>query len=841
MIGRGVGPMPTRIMLVGEAWGAEEENRREPFVGASGAELNRMLHEAGILRTECFVTNLINARPPGNDLGKWIALKKKDISSQHVPLRDKWVLPNIRQGFEQLKGEILACNPNVIVAFGNAAMWALTGNWGVTKWRGSLLRAGLEFGASADSSAGGMTFPKVIPTIHPAGVLRQWNQRAAVLSDLRRVRQHIESRDYTPPKWNFITQPSFEQVEDVLGWLYLTLESGVFLWIDFDLETRLGYISCVGLSWSSQDAICIPFMYSGNKEGYWSLEQETWIINMLRKVTTHRRARIRWQNGLYDAQYTYRHWLFVPNGVQDTLISHHSLFSDLPKALHFQASMYSPHYIYWKDEGKDFNTGGRDEKKGWFYNCEDCYYTRMVGEAELLAAAAMGLQEVHDFQQKMFYPVLKAMLRGVRVIEENRKRLALEIQEQIDIRETFLRAILGHEININSPKQMQALFYEDLNQPVIMSRTKKGSPSHITCDDEALQKIGAREPLLRPIVNCIADIRTLGKFLGDFVLAKLDPDGRMRCSYNIGGSESGKSAPKTFRLSSSQSAFGTGANLQTIPSEKSKSVGKFERREHMAMIGDPYQLPNLRSMFGPDPGFTWFSGDLDRADIQVMAWDADEPLLKDALRRKADIHLLNAFICDGKEPPPLEELVETHPKYPDHRGPMKYKREFAKVFAHATDYLGKPRTVAVAAGKLVIEIERAQRIYLGTYKGIKTWQDRTMEEVRKRRFVENKFGYRWYIFDRIDDTVMPKAVAWVPQSTVSIVINKIWYNIDQEAPEAQVLLQTHDSLDGQFPTHRKAHVLPQIQKAAEVVVPYDDPLVIPFGISTSLISWGDCG
>ena len=246
-------------------------------------------------------------------------------------------------------------------------------------------------------------------------------------------------------------------------------------------------------------------------------------------------------------------------------------------------------------------------------------------------------------------------------------------------------------------------------------------------------------------------------------------------------------------------------------------------------------------MFIPDPGFTWFSGDLDRADIQAMAWDANDELLKAVCRMGADIHLVNAYVCDGKEPPPLEELVEGHPKYPDHRGPMKYKREFAKVFAHATDYLGKARTVAIATGKTVAETERAQRIYLGTYKGIKLWQERIIEEVKKRRYVENKFGYRWYIFDRIDDQLFPEAVAWIPQSTVSIVINKIWHAIDTKVPEAQVLLQTHDSLDGQIPTHKKHLLLPQIQEAAKIIVPYDDPLIIPFGISTSEVSWGDCG
>ena len=58
------GPTDARIMLVGEAPGEQEVLRREPFVGASGTELNRMLHEAGISRSECFITNVCRQRPP---------------------------------------------------------------------------------------------------------------------------------------------------------------------------------------------------------------------------------------------------------------------------------------------------------------------------------------------------------------------------------------------------------------------------------------------------------------------------------------------------------------------------------------------------------------------------------------------------------------------------------------------------------------------------------------------------------------------------------------------------------------------------------------------------------
>ncbi|MGH7748798.1 MAG: uracil-DNA glycosylase family protein, partial [Candidatus Dormibacteria bacterium] len=85
-------------MLVGEAPGADEEYRGEPFVGASGQELNRMLSEAGIMRSECFVTNVARERPPNNDINFFFAKAKKDRTSEHFEVKGKFVRAPIRDG-----------------------------------------------------------------------------------------------------------------------------------------------------------------------------------------------------------------------------------------------------------------------------------------------------------------------------------------------------------------------------------------------------------------------------------------------------------------------------------------------------------------------------------------------------------------------------------------------------------------------------------------------------------------------------------------------------------------------------------------------------------------------
>jgi len=326
-----------------------------------------------------------------------------------------------------------------------------------------------------------------------------------------------------------------------------------------------------------------------------------------------------------------------------------------------------------------------------------------------------------------------------------------------------------------------------------------------------------REPITKPLIRAIQEYRSLGVFLSTFVLAGLDYDKRMRCSYNICGTE-------TYRFSSSKNPFESGTNLQNIPKGNEE---------------DGLQLPNVRKLFIPDPNYTFFDMDLDRADLQVVVWESGEEELKAALRLGVDMHLLNAYTLAGRELPDLAELVEGHPRYPDHRIPYKKERQLAKSFIHGTNYGGGARTMAIAAGVTVHQADRFQKIYFGKYPGLKAWHERVEKQLTTKRFVQNAFGYRRYYFDRTDG-LLPEALAWIPQSTVANVINRAWVNIYEQAPEIQILLQVHDSLAGQFPTSTHAASLGKLRDLSRIVIPYPDPLIIPTGVKVSNKSWGAC-
>ena len=344
---RGDGPSPARILLIGEYWGEEEERRREPFQGASGILLNSMLHEAGIMRSECYCTNVANFRPQEGEAASWIAVKKKDITKGHVLFRDKYVLPIIPQAYARLLSEIEEVDPNIIVTLGGMSMWLLTGAWGILKWRGSQL--------NLDGKKEGR---KLIPTINPAAVLREFTLRPAVVLDLRRAAGERDTKEYTNiPEWKFIVRPSCTTVLTKLA--ELTALCGTEpTWLDFDLETKLGHIDCAGISWSRTEAICIPFMARSDPAGYFSEEEEAAIVFALYRLLTHPNAKVRGQNLLYDCQYCYRHWHWIPRVAQDTMLSHHSCFAGLRKSLDYQASMYCDYYVQWKPDKSTWKEGG---------------------------------------------------------------------------------------------------------------------------------------------------------------------------------------------------------------------------------------------------------------------------------------------------------------------------------------------------------------------------------------------------------------------------------------------------------------------------------------------------
>lgn len=240
-------------------------------------------------------------------------------------------------------------------------------------------------------------------------------------------------------------------------------------------------------------------------------------------------------------------------------------------------------------------------------------------------------------------------------------------------------------------------------------------------------------------------------------------------------------------------------------------------------------LPNIRKLFLPDESHTIFDVDLSGADAQVVAWEAEDEELKAAFRAGLDVHSFNAETVMGTR---FSSLSKDDPK--------RYKlRQQSKQAVHGTNYGASARTLAQILGWTIHETELFQERWFSAHPGIRRWHERTELALRTKRMVTNAFGYRRIYFDRVD-ALLPQALAWIPQSTVALVCFRGAISLRRNVPDVRLLVQVHDSLVGQFPTHKTASVLPLLRRHLYNSVPYPDPLTIQWGLAMSTKSWGDC-
>lgn len=728
------------LWLVGEAPGEQEAKKNTPFIGPSGWELDKCLEAAGIRRQELFITNVCHARPPGNDIGAWMGSSPKGPEWRRY--EDRWLYEPVWQGVQALQSLVTAHVPKAIIALGDTAMWALTGRTGITQWRGSILEC------QWDSRV------QVIPSYHPAYVLRNYPERFDLICDLERAK-HCPIKE---PEWDIKTSHSIDSIVE-----FLRSIEGPFV---ADIETSQRQIKCVGIANGPTRAVCIPLW--GQRGNYWTSHEELIIVQELREL--FRRAPVVGQNFLYDSFYLGLLWGIRPRVLFDTMIAQGCLLPGRRKSLDYLASLYCEWYVYWKRDTKDGSAWGDQEL--WTYNAMDCLYTWNVWKRLDELVDQMGQREQFNFLMSLVEPVQEIMLRGIRCDEELKEQVSQILNSRMNKCLEGLRLMLGSDVNPLSPKQLQHIFYEELQLKPVMGR-KTGRP---TTDDDALEKISHREPLLTKAVALIKDYRTTHLLKANIIDAET-PGGRMYTSLNPVGTS-------TFRFNSTANPMGWGTNLQNV------------------FKSEDSDLPGIRRLFLPDPGKLLVEFDLSKADLRVVVWESEEEELKEALRRGVNIYKDIAA-----------DIVK-----------MPYRK--AKMFCHGTNYGGKPRTMAANCGITVHEAEVAQARWFGKFPGILRWHRRVDEELRRTNQVRNKFGFRIIFFDR-PEGLLPEALAWCPQSTVAIVTNKalraIW-----ERKLGELLLQVHDSVLLQVERSQVEQVVKEVLGIYDsIVVPYDDPLVIP--------------
>lgn len=314
----------TKIVIVGEAWGREEEEAGGvPFVGSAGRILNGMLRQVGINRDECFLTNVFNLRPqPTNDIKNLCGPKAEGIPGYPALQQGKYVNAKYGPELDRLFSEISREKPNLIIAFGATPAWALLRTSGI-----KLIR-----GAPALSTSG----QKVLPTYHPAAVMRDWGLRPIVLADLFKAVREAEYPEIRRPKREIWVEPSIDDLEEFYR---RYIESADI--VSVDIENIGPVITCVGFAPSKDIALVIPFFNQDSPDhNYWSHNEEPFAWAFVKKILTEKKCLF--QNGTYDMNHLWR-TMGIPtmHPVDDTMLLHHALQPELPKGLGFLGTIYT--------------------------------------------------------------------------------------------------------------------------------------------------------------------------------------------------------------------------------------------------------------------------------------------------------------------------------------------------------------------------------------------------------------------------------------------------------------------------------------------------------------------
>lgn len=581
------GPQDAKIVLVGESWGFEEAQAKRPFVGSSGTELNRMLAEAGIKRDDILCTNVVADRPHQNEMWRYFA------PIDHKPTRVQGIapMPKVCDEINRLYQQIAAHPRSVIIATGNWSLWALTQQtkakrlseyngrkipkelqtWapsGIQSWRGSMwyCEPHQEFLRGLDPFATGLAKTQLLPIIHPAAIMRDWTQRAVTVHDLKsRVPMALRGdwrRNPSPIYW---APPTLAQLRNrILGWL-ARADGGSDVLISQDIETARGLITCLGLSDGPNFAMSIPFIRKENDNSFaswWNPTEEAEVIHLLRRLNQHPRIKIIGQNFIYDTQYI-QHWLGVtPRLFWDTMLCQNVLFPGTPKDLSYLSSLYCDYHWYWKEDHKEWDLSGTIEDL-LVYNCEDCVRTWGIAQAQMQLTKHLGQEEQMAFKMETNHLCLRMMNRGVLGDQKRREVVRMDLNNALnEIHDELLQIVpqdlvRPHDSKFktmwySSPQQTASLFYDIFGFPEVKHR-KTGSR---TVGKEALDVLRRKAPEFTQLFNLLDQAGSIENSL-DICGVQLDPDFRLRCSYNPGGTE-------THRLSSSKNAFGRGTNLQNL-------------------------------------------------------------------------------------------------------------------------------------------------------------------------------------------------------------------------------------------------------------------------------------
>ena len=411
------------------------------------------------------------------------------------------------------------------------------------------------------------------------------------------------------------------------------------------------------------------------------------------------------------------------------------------------------------------------------------------------AVARADTKSVYDTIDLPLMPILLEMEdAGVRIdsayLQSISRRLAAQMEELAEC----IYGNCGHRFNINSPKQLGDVLF---NRMALPKPIKYGKGKVVSTAQDVLEELAAHHDAPRMVLE-YRQLAKLKSNYSDSLPLLADAQHRVHTTFNAVGTSTG-------RLSS------TNPNLQNIPIRT--ELGR-----------------EIRAAFVPAEGNVLISADYSQIELRLMAHFSEDPLLLKAYRENVDIHTLTASEVFGV---PIESMD-------------KETRNRAKAVNFGIVYgispFGLAQQLNIEPGEARVYIDR----YFERYQGVRSFIDRTLEQVRQTQAVRTLFGRVRPIPDITSRNANMRgfsertAVNTPLQGTAADLIKLAMIRIARELRErklrTQMVLQVHDELVFDVPADESQEVSDLVKSAMEEVIELKVPIVADIAVGPN---WRD--
>ena len=396
---------------------------------------------------------------------------------------------------------------------------------------------------------------------------------------------------------------------------------------------------------------------------------------------------------------------------------------------------------------------------------EECNQKQLLNEIEI------PLSNVLARMENLGFAVDKQGIEDFgKMLKENIENLKSEIYNSV-----------GREFNINSPKQLGVALFEDLALPC-----KKKTKSGYSTSADVLESLKNQHP----VVSMVLQYRTLSKLNSTYcegLLKVIGDDGRIHSSFN-------QTETRTGRISSTE------PNLQNIPVRT--ELGR-----------------EMRKFFTAREGWVLVDADYSQIELRVLADISGDKNMIDAFKNNQDIHAITASQVFNM---PLDFVT----------GEMRSRAKavnFGIVYGIGAYSLAKDIGVTNKEAKNYIES------YLKHYSGIDKYMHDVVEKAKDTGYVETVFGRRRYLPELSASNGMTRAfgervarnapIQGTAADIIKIAMIKVDKRLTEENLEARLVLQVHDELIVECPSHESMRVAMILQEEMEKAVSLSVPLV----------------